>query len=164
MKIDPSEIRFMVRMATQRTGAAVRDEDLEQDAMLKVIEAFRKQRHVRHPRAFLMKIVRDAVRDHWRRRRPSEDLSACDEMRFAQLPQLEDELDRRRQVDLLRRALFAMEEDKRVMLELFYFRDCSIAEIARLQSKSLSAVKMQLVRSRRLLAKIVRALSNKKSR
>ena len=69
MKIDPSEIRFMVRIATQRTGAVVHDEDLEQEAMLKAVEAFRRQAHVRHPRAFLMKIVRDAVRDHWRRRR-----------------------------------------------------------------------------------------------
>ena len=163
MKIDPSEIRFMVRIATQRTGAVVHDEDLEQEAMLKAVEAFRRQAHVRHPRAFLMKIVSDAVRDHWRRRRPAEDLQS-DSLRFAELPRFEDELDRRRKTDLLRKALGAMEEDKRVMLELFYYGDLSLAEIARVQNKSLSAVKMQLVRARRRLAVIVRTLSKKKSR
>ena len=164
MNIDPSEIRFMIRIATQRTGAPVHDEDLEQDAMLKAMEAFRKQREIRHPRAFLMKIVRDVVRDHWRRRRCLEDIRALDELRFAESPRFEDDLDRKRQSEILHEALLCIEEDKRATLELFYSEDCSIAEIARLQNKSLSAVKMQLVRARRLLAGIVHALSNKKSR
>jgi len=164
MKIDPSEIRFMVRIATQRTGTAVHDEDLEQEAMLKAVEAARKQVHVRHPRAFLMKIVRDAVRDHWRRRRLAEDLLECDALRFAEMPRLEDEIDRRRQKELLHKALRALEHDKRVMLELFYYGDLSLAEIARVQNKSLSAVKMQLVRARRRLVGTFRTLSNKQSR
>src|SRR5207247_6790590 len=143
MNIDPSEIRFMVRLATRRTGAPLHDEDLEQDAMLKAVEAFRKQREIRHPRAFLMKIVRDAVRDHWRRRRCLEYFDALDELRFAQLPRFEDELDRRRQSEMLRQALLSIDEDKRTTIELFYSEDCSIAEIARLQNKSVSSVKMQ---------------------
>src|SRR5262245_13948904 len=108
MNIDPSEIRFMVRIAIQRTGPPLRDEDLEQDAILKAVEASQKRRDVRHPRAFLMKVVRDAVRDHWRRRRVSEDLSACDEVRIAHLPQYEDELDRRRKIDIVQRALLRL--------------------------------------------------------
>ena len=164
MNIDPSEIRFLIRVATQRTGAPVHDEDLEQDAMLKAVEAVRKQREIRHPRAFLMKIVRDAVRDHWRRRRSVEDLASLDELRFAQLPRFEDALDRDRQQAVLRRALLFLEDDKRVILELFYAKDCSLAEIAQLQNKSLSAVKMQLKRARQSLARIVRTLSIKKSR
>src|SRR5262245_43865877 len=117
MNIDPSEIRFLIRVATQRTGAPVHDEDLEQDAMLKAVEAVRKQREIRHPRAFLMKIVRDAVRDHWRRRRSIEDLASLDELRFAQLPRFEDALDRDRQQAILRRALLFLKDDKRVILE-----------------------------------------------
>ena len=69
MNIDPCEIRLLVRIATQRTGRPLHDEDLEQDATLKAVEAFRKQFDVRYPRAFLRKIVGDTVRDHWRRRR-----------------------------------------------------------------------------------------------
>jgi RNA polymerase sigma-70 factor (ECF subfamily) len=164
MNFDPSEVRVMVRIATQRTGSPVHDEDLEQDAILKAVEAFRKQREVRNPRAFLMKIVRDAVRDHWRRRRRLEDLDGLDESRLAQLPTFEDDLDQRRLKEALRQALTCIEREKRVTLDLFYMENRSIVEIARLQNKSTSAVKMQLVRARRLLAGIVRNLSDKKSR
>jgi len=164
MNIDPSEIRVMVRVATQRTGAPVHDEDLEQDAILKAVEALRKQRHVRHPRAFLMKVVRDAVRDHWHRRRSDDDLSAIDENRLARAPQFENDMDRRRQQDLLQRALLRMSERKRATLALFYSEGCSVAEIARLQNRSASAVKMDLMRARRSLAHIVRTLSDQKSR
>jgi predicted DNA-binding protein YlxM (UPF0122 family) len=53
---------------------------------------------------------------------------------------------------------------KRTQLELFYINDRSIAEIAALQRRSPSAVKMALVRSRRLLVRIVRGLDDKKLR
>ena len=110
-----------------------------------------------------MKIVRDAVHDYWRRRRVVFDISTIDESRFAELPNFESELDRRRQTDLLRRALLQMESSKRSTLELFYSNDCSIAEISRIRGKSESAIKTELMRTRRALAEIVRDLAKKKS-
>lgn len=163
MDIDPAEIRALIKSATQRTGAPVYDEDLEQDATLRAVEAFRKQCEVRHPRALLRKIVWDTVRDHWRRRRPVQDLDSLDETRFAQQPTFEDDLDRLRQVELLRRAMSQMERQTRATLHLFYAEDRSVAEIARMQKRSVSAVKMALLRARRSLAQIVRNLSQKKS-
>jgi RNA polymerase sigma-70 factor, ECF subfamily len=163
MNIDASEIRMLIRIVTQRTGTPVHDEDLTQDATLKVMEACRKQSEIRHPRAFLMKIVRDAVHDYWRRRRVVFDISTIDESRFVELPHFEDDLDRRRQTDLLRQALLKMESSKRATLELFYASDFSIAEISRIQGKSESAIKTELMRTRRALAGIVRDLANKKS-
>src|SRR5688572_27562810 len=109
MNINPSEIRIMVRVLTRRTGAPIHDEDLEQDAAVKAMEASRKQCEIRHPRAFLMKIVSDAVRDHWRRRQPAEDLASVDESRFALRPRFEDDIDRNRQTELLRKALDQIE-------------------------------------------------------
>src|SRR5262245_5306369 len=162
MHIDPSEIRIMVRAATRRTGAPVHDEDLEQDAMLRALQACRRQSEIRHPRAFLMKVVRDVVRDHWRRRR-SFHVAAIDESHFAQLPCFEDELDRKRRHELLRRALQQIDREKRTVLDLFYGESRTIAEIARCTNKSTSAVKMQLLRARRSLAEIVSALSREKS-
>src|SRR5262245_6545813 len=129
MEIDPLEIRVMVRVATQRTGTPLHDEDLEQDAILKAVEALHRHCDIRHPRAFLMKIVRDTVRDHWRRRRSTEDLSVLDELRLAALPRFEDDLDRQRQAELLRRALLQIKEDKRLTLEMFYSEDRSNIEI-----------------------------------
>jgi RNA polymerase sigma-70 factor (ECF subfamily) len=163
MNINASEIRMLIRLVTQRTGSPVHDDDLTQEVTLKVVEACRKQDEIRHPRAFLMKVVRDAVHDYWRRRRVVFDISTIDESRFAELPNFESELDRRRQTDLLRRALQQMESSKRSTLELFYSNDCSIAEISRIRGKSESAIKTELMRTRRALAEIVRDLAKKKS-
>ena len=163
MNIDASEIRMLIRLVTQRTGSPVHDDDLTQEVTLKVVEACRKQDEIRHPRAFLMKVVRDAVHDYWRRRRIVFDISTIDESRLAELPNFESELDRRRQTDLLRRALQQMESSKRSTLELFYSNDCSIAEISRIRGKSESAIKTELMRTRRALAEIVRDLAKKKS-
>jgi RNA polymerase sigma-70 factor (ECF subfamily) len=163
MNIDASEIRMLIRMVTQRTGSPVHDDDLTQEVTLKVVEACRKQEEIRYPRAFLMKVVRNAVHDYWRRRRVVFDISTIDESRFAELPNFESELDRRRQTDLLRRALQQMESSKRSTLELFYSSDCSIAEISRIRGKSESAIKTELMRTRRALAEMVRDLAKKKS-
>ena len=163
MNIDASEIRMLIRMVTQRTGSPVHDDDLTQEVTLKVVEACRKQEEIRHPRAFLMKVVQNAVHDYWRRRRIVFDISTIDESRFAELPNFESELDRRRQTDLLRRALQQMESSKRSTLELFYSSDCSIAEISRIRGKSESAIKTELMRTRRALAEMVRDLAKKKS-
>jgi RNA polymerase sigma-70 factor, ECF subfamily len=161
MNIDPSEIRVLVRIATRRTGVPLNDEDLDQDATLKAVEAFRKQFEVRYPRAFLRKIVTDAVRDHWRKRRTTEELDAVDERHFAYIPDFEDALDRRSQAELLRRALDRLDNAKRTVVDLFYLEERSVAEIARIQRKSISAVKMDLLRARRLLVKIVEGFAKK---
>ena len=163
MNIDESEIRMLIRMVTQRTGSPVYDDDLTQDVTLKVMEACMKRGEIRYRRAFLMKVVRDAVHDFWRRRRVVFDISTIDESRFAELPDFERDLDRRRQTDLLRKALLQMESSKRSTLELFYSDECSIAEISRIQRKSESAIKTELMRTRRALAEIVRDLAKKKS-
>jgi len=158
MNIDPCEIRMLVRIATQRTGRPLHDEDLEQDATLKALEAFRKQFEVRHPRAFLRKIVCDTVRDHWRRRRPAEGLNAIDETHFAESPRFEERLDMQRRLALLRAGMAQLDSRKRATLDLFYIEERPVSEIARLQKKSVSAVKMELLRARRLLAGILRDL------
>ena len=80
MIFTPSEIRTLIHVATKRTGTPVRDEDLEQEVALHALEAFRRLNEVTHPRALLVKIVRDTVRDHWRRRRSSEELEGIDDI------------------------------------------------------------------------------------
>jgi len=166
MIVDLFEVRAIVRSETKRTGVPLRDEDLEQDATLKAVEAFRRECVVRNPQAFLRKIVGDAVRDHWRRRRVAEDLDAIDESRVSVSPRIEEEMDGKRRVDLLRRGLTELDALKRATLEAFYVEECSVLEIAERQRKSVSAVKMELMRARRLLAKIVRGLEeeDRKSR
>ena len=164
MEINPSDIRTMVHIATRRTGTPVHDEDLEQDIALHAVEAFQRIRQVTHPRALLMKIVHDTVRDHWRRRHWDGDLEDIDERFISQAPAQEADLDSGRRIELLHRALQFLPESKRRVLDLFYTNGHSTSHIARIQNKSVSAVKMELLRSRRSLAQIVRSLANKKSR
>ena len=164
MKINPVEIRTMVHIATSRTGTPIHDEDLEQDVALHAVEASLRIGHITHPRALLMKIVHDTVREHWRRRRPCEDLENIDTRFVAQIPTFETDIDVQRQIELLHRALDLLPAPKRKLLELFYLHDCSVSEIAALNGKSISAIKMELLRSRQTLGRIVRSLATKKSR
>ena len=163
MNLNPVEIRTLVHVETKRTGTPIHDEDLEQDIALRAWQAIQRIKHITHPRGLLAKIVRDTVRDRWRRRRSCEDLESIDERFISQRPEFECDIDTRRRLELLRRALSRLPESKRVVLELFYLRDYSIRQIAELQNRSLSAVKMDLGRSRHCLAQIMRTLANKKS-
>jgi RNA polymerase sigma-70 factor (ECF subfamily) len=164
MIFNPSDIRTLVHVATKRTGTPVHDEDLEQEVALRALEAFQRLQDVAYPRALLMKIVHDTVRDHWRRKRPWEELRDSDERLVSAVPAFEFSLDHERRLELLRVALDRLPETKRTLLELFYIKDHSIHEIAALQGRSMSAIKMDLARSRRSLARIVRLLDDKKQR
>ena len=161
MIFNPSDIRILIHMATRRTGTPVHDEDLEQDVALHVIEAFHRLRDVTHPRGLLTKIVRDAVHDYWRRRRSAEDLEGIDERFISHAPEFESGLDHQRRLELLRKALERLPAPKRTLLELFYLKDHSISEIAILQERSVSAIKMELTRSRRSLSRIFALLARK---
>ena len=164
MQIDPSDIRTFIHIVTRKTGTPVHDEDLEQDVALRAVDAFHRINAVTHPKALLMKIVHDTVQDHWRRRRRSDPLGDIDERFAAHMPELESEVDRRRRIELLRRAVAQLPASKRMLIELFYIQDLSIPEIAEMQKRSVSAVKMDLARSRRSLQRIVRSSAKKKSR
>jgi RNA polymerase sigma-70 factor (ECF subfamily) len=162
MKINPAEIRTLIHIVTRRTGPPLHDEDLEQDVAVRALEAIHRLKQIAYPKALLMKIVRDTVRDHWRRRRSSEELAGIEERYISHVPAFESNLDHERRLELLRCALDRLPAAKRKLLELFYISDHSIAEIAVLQDRSISAVKMELVRSRQSLARIFRQLADKK--
>jgi RNA polymerase sigma factor (sigma-70 family) len=164
MTPDPAEVRQLIRLVTRRTGSPSFDEDLAQEATLRALVAFRKAGHIEKPKAFLRKIVLDTVRDHWRRRTSAEDISAVDERYVAECPDFESKIDNLRRREILRAALNALEPGKRDTVALFYRDELSVPEIAKLQSRTASAVKMELMRARRDLARIVRSLAEKKSR
>jgi len=155
VSVNPSDVRRLIRIATERTGDPVYDDDLAQEASLRALDAFRRAGHVHHPRAFLKKIVCDTVRDHWRRRRPPEDLESVDERFVCVKPDLDDEIDRERRLCRLRAAMQRLSASRRQVIEMYYMQDLSIAEIAAEQHRTRSAVKMDLLRARRQLAKFM---------
>jgi RNA polymerase sigma-70 factor (ECF subfamily) len=156
MIFNPSEFRRLIHLETRRTGNPLYDEDLAQEAAVRALDAFRRAGQVQHPRAFLRKIVCDTVRDHWRhRQRPTEDIDAVDERLLSIHPQFEAELDRRRQRNALRSALNRLDAAKRTLITTFYEEGVSIPEIARRHNSTVSAVKMQLLRARQELARMI---------
>jgi len=164
MIFTPSEIRTLIHVTTKKTGTPVHDEDLEQDVALHALEAFQRLTDVTHPRGLLAKIVRDTVRDYWRRRRSAEDVGDFAERLIADAPPFESTLDHQRRLEILRRALDRLPPSKRTLLELFYIRDQSIPEIAAQQGRSISAIKMELARSRRTLARIYFVIAKERNR
>ena len=155
MILNPADVRQLIRFATMRTGNAVVDEDLTQEVCMRALDAFRRAGHVRYPKAFLTKIVSDTVRDHWRRRRPTENLESLDERFTCFTPSLEIEIDHRRQMSLLRDSLKRLEAPRRRVIELFYLQGMPVREIAVRENRSLSAVKMDLLRGRQKLAQMM---------
>src|SRR2546421_42103 len=122
MNLDPVEIRILIHLATKCTGSPVHDEDLEQDIALRALEATRRLERITHPRALLMKIVRDAVCDRWRRRRLSESLDGIDPRFISEAPEFEFNVDTDRRIELLQSGLQRLSESKRLILDFFYMR------------------------------------------
>ena len=155
MVLNPAEVAQMIRFVTRRTGTAVFDEDLTQEACVRALDAFRRTREVQYPRAFLMKIVFDTVHDHWRRRHPTENIDILDERFVCFTPDFETTIDRKRKLCRLHRCLQKLEPSKRRTIELFYMQGLSVRDIALRQERKLSAVKMDLLRGRKRLAELM---------
>lgn len=147
--LTPEFARSLVRRATLRTGSALCDDDLIQDALLRGLTAFRREAHVSHPRAFFARIVRDAVHDHWRRRRTLIPIDTLPERTLAVRCAIDDTLDRDWRLQQLREALAHLPLHHRHVIEMFYLDGMSVDRIARSFGKSHSAIKMILLRSRR---------------
>jgi RNA polymerase sigma factor (sigma-70 family) len=159
------------RDALDLLGRAVRtihgrsDPDLEQEAFMRTLSAFRRTPKVIHPEALMWKIVKDTVADHWRahRKNRAEDVDQIGEHLLAHRPDIENALDRKRRVELLHDAIFRLGCAIRGPVYLFYVEDYSIATIARVYRKTPSAIKMALHRGRRQIEKMCRNVAAKKS-
>lgn len=145
-------------------GRAVRaihgkhDRDLEQEAFLRILEAFRRETSVRHPEALMRKIVKDTVADHWRanHRNRTADVEGIAEHLVAQQPRAEEAIDRKRRIGLLHSAMFRLGCDIRGPVYLFYVEGYSVATISRLYGKTPSAIKMALHRGRHQIERMCR--------
>jgi len=147
--LTPEFARGVMGRLTRRTGTPVFDEDLIQEALLRGLLAFRRIPDIRYPRAFLTKIIRDLVIDDWRHGRYTRESLSEDQGSI--LPTVESDIDRQRRFTQLGRALSLLATHDREIIEMYYLHEASIAEIADTFNRSRSAVKMILLRSRRVL-------------
>ncbi len=135
-----------------------RDPDLEQEAFVRTLEAFRRETSVRHPEALMWKIVKDTVADHWRahHRNRTDDVECIAENLISEQPRAEEAIDRKRRIGLLHSAIFRLGSDIRGPVYLFYVEGYSIRTISRLYGKTPSAIKMALHRGRRQIERMCR--------
>jgi len=145
---------LVLRIAAFRI-ASVLLEDLSQEALLRGVRAFQRI-HVEHPSAFFAKIVRDTTSDHWRRERVWFPLEDLDPRRHSYILRIEERIDLERRVEQLREALRYLSPQERQLIHLHYGDDCSLGHLSAMSGKSISALKMMLLRAR---AKIRRAIA-----
>jgi len=138
-----------------RTGFPVPDEDLEQEAMLRVLRAIRRVPLVKCPRAFVAKIVNDTVADFWRQKRRIESLDSIPDQLLSYQTPYEKCLDRARRCDELHSCLRRLPQKIRTAIELFYIEECSVSDLAATLQFSHSAAKMTLFRGRQRLRRML---------
>lgn len=134
---------MVYRVALHSLGSRADADDAVQEVFLRLFSARRAPESEEHLRRWLLRVAvnycRDVLRSPWRRRRASlEELPA--EPAFEQPEQL-----------ALYQTVMALPERYRTVLDLFYYEDLSVREIAALLEIDPSAVTTRLSRARRKL-------------
>lgn len=147
------EIEVMLRVARSITGDTVEAEDLVQDAL---VRAFRSIDSFdgRHPRAWLLTIVRNTHINRNRRRRPTllDDPDAPEvEGRDGGSPSVEDEYIDRAFDARVEASLRSLSDDGRKVIELVDLAGLSYAEAAEALQVPVGTVMSRLHRARRKL-------------
>jgi len=142
------------RVAGDRTLA----EDIVQDTWLRAVAAWPQRGVPDHPRAWLIKVARNLLASHFRRRHPQPvnptELELEDERYRPETPWA---------VSLVGWGLARMRRGQSELLEAFYFDDKSTREIAAERGLSERAVEGRLRRARQNLAQRLRPYVNAKA-
>jgi RNA polymerase sigma factor (sigma-70 family) len=150
-------------LARYLTRDAVLSDDVVQDAMVRAFRAFGQFRGS-SPRAWLFAIVRNCCRTVQTRTAGAVALviheSSLSEEAAAQLgehpdprPTPEEEVSRKADIDLVRKAIEAIPEPFREAIVLRELEDLSYAEIAEVTGVPIGTVMSRLARGRAMLAK-----------
>ena len=134
---------MVYRLAFARTRSREEAEDVFQEVFLRLVGRRPRFDSEEHARAWLCRVTVNCARSRWRdlfRRRtvPLEEAAAL----AAPAPEGAEELDA---------CLERLSPDLRTVVHLYYYEGLSGPEIARILGKSESAVRMRLMRARRLL-------------
>ncbi len=143
-------------LALQMLGNRDDAMDVTQDAMLRFFSTLGGFDATRRVQPWLFTIVRNQVRDHWRRRqrRPADAAGESDalvEQLAAPQPSPEADLHRRELRERVWRALAALPAAKREIIVLRDFHDLSYSEIAQVLDIPIGTVMSRLHGARRQL-------------
>lgn len=132
---------MVYRLAYAQTRSKSDADDLYQEVFLRYFRKAPVFESENHRRAWLLRVTANCVKKHWnsawlRHTVPLED-------KYSYAGPAESEVDA---------ALEALPPKYRTVLHLFYYEDCSVAEMSRLLNCRESTLRTQLTRARRLLA------------
>jgi RNA polymerase sigma-70 factor (ECF subfamily) len=138
---------FLYRFAYRLSGSAADAEDLVQQAFLAAHTKIDQLREPEKSRAWLVAIVRNALRKSHRRERPIPVCDAGDGIE----PVTESDLEQLLNAECVQAALNELPEEFRSTLVLFYFDDLSYKDIAELLDVPIGTVMSRLSRGKAYL-------------
>jgi RNA polymerase sigma-70 factor (ECF subfamily) len=137
--------RYALSLANDRDDAR----DLLQDAIIIVWQRFDEIRDTSAFKSYLFTVLTHCCRNAYRKRKRIVRMFDSEDVEIASSAPLPD---RTTEASLVREAMEALPQRSKEALVLFEMNDLSVEEIGRIQNSSISAVKVRLMRARKLLA------------
>jgi len=129
-------------------------EDLTSETFLRVFESF-KTNNIENPQAFLYRVARNLVTDHYREKGRTQVVSAD----YVSVVDPEENLEKKAilnsDMDNIRTALASLKREYQDVIIYHYLDELSIPEIAKIMEKSEGTVRVTLHRALRALRTIV---------
>jgi RNA polymerase sigma-70 factor (ECF subfamily) len=152
--------RRLYRFCLRMSGAPALAEDLVQEVFMKMLRSRHTFRNGSRFEPWMFQVARNACADHFRRRRPEDELSDDPEVveKTTAEATAPAEVELREDVFRLRRALERLPADRRELLVLARFEARAYDEIAQLLDCSVGAVKVRVHRAVKQLRQEYQAL------
>ncbi|MEA2097507.1 MAG: RNA polymerase sigma factor [Patescibacteria group bacterium] len=154
------------RFVYLKTSSKETAEDLTSDAFLRCWKYIKeksesgKKEIIKNNKigSFLYRIARNLIIDHYRKKK-HKTVEISEEEKESIVDQKQDilaEIDKKQEIEELRKALGHLNDDYQEILILRYVEDLSMAEIAEITEKKEGAIRVQLHRAVKALEKVMR--------
>jgi len=154
-RIYDHHVEQIYRFVVLKVGSKETAEDITSRVFTRIWEYMKNEENpdLENPRAYLYRLARNAVIDHYRKKEldsvaAPEDLPLADGSRG-----IDEEAAERSEMKRIREALQALNEDYQNVIVWYYLDELSAEEIAELLGKSENAVRVTVHRALRALRK-----------
>lgn len=151
-----------VRMVKNREGA----EEISQDVFVKAYQNLSNFKGDSKFSTWLYKIAYYASLDQLKKNKRqllSDDIESVKEINIEETESALQKLENEERGILIKKALYKLKEEERIILTLFYFEENSIKDISKIMDLSDENVKVKLFRSRKKLANILKNVVESKT-
>lgn len=147
-------IRPIYNLAYRMLGDPEEAEDATQETFLRIYRSLAAYDPARSPASWILSIAAHYCMDQLRSRRASVSLEAFEREIVAPSEDHPEFIaEQREQEEQIRRALWGLSHEDRMVLVLYYWHECSCEEIASILGLSREAVRVRLHRARIRLAR-----------